>query len=585
VALSNAKLLTLFQGVGAWFTGDSPLAEFDLDAARFTYRGQNYADFDAWWTAVGGTYTRSGTRRYINASKQLAVASANEWPNEYDIRTGYLIGKGVWDAISTTRHTFGRDFTNAAWTKTDVTAAKDQTGIDAGANEASSLEATAANGTCLQAVTDATSRARGFDVFVKRLVGTGAIEMTLNGGSTWTAITTSLSTTDWYRAHLASAANFANPSIGFRIVTSGDKIAVDYASLVDTTAGSPPILAGETTSGDDATIMLTSLPDFNFTEGTVAVKAVSQSPGAGTWVLSIDAGTSEELIRFQKSSNGGTSYQVTDGGASQAGSSINASGKPDFQYLDSIWLGLRYATGNFRPGTEGELGTADVSGTMPTPDRIRIGKRATGDTRLGGAISGLRIFRKALSDTAMPTAIAGPHPFVTWGDSLSAGTAASVNWKSWIWLLRRRSASFLGSGVIRGVGSTTSTQALAAMQADTTFRGWYNLIWTVHNDSPGIVPATSKANLAAMAALVPNYLIGTVLRGPTSVNDTDSHAADKAEVNAWIIANYPDRYVDLNQAVLDNGGDALYADTIHLNDAGQIVVFNAWKTKMNALGW
>ena len=117
-----------------------------------------------------------------------------------------------------------RDLTNAAWTKSgSMTAAKNQTGIDGIANSASSLTAGAANQTCLQAVTLASS-ARAQSCYVKRLTGSGTINMTTDGGATWTAITV---TAAWTRVSIPTQ-TLANPSLGFQIVTNGDAIAVDY---------------------------------------------------------------------------------------------------------------------------------------------------------------------------------------------------------------------------------------------------------------------------------------------------------------------------------------------------------------------
>src|SRR5688572_30428793 len=45
---------------------------------------------------------------------------------------------------------WNRDFTNAAWSKNNITAAKDQIGVDGLANSASSLLATSANGVAQQ---------------------------------------------------------------------------------------------------------------------------------------------------------------------------------------------------------------------------------------------------------------------------------------------------------------------------------------------------------------------------------------------------------------------------------------------------
>ena len=119
-----------------------------------------------------------------------------------------------------------RDLTNAAWVKTGgggVTAAKDQTGIDGVANSASRITATGANGTCLQSITLASSQ-RLQSCFIKRLVGTGNIDMTTDNGSTWTTLTV---TSAWTRVKIP-AQTLANPIVGFRIVTNADSVAIDY---------------------------------------------------------------------------------------------------------------------------------------------------------------------------------------------------------------------------------------------------------------------------------------------------------------------------------------------------------------------
>jgi hypothetical protein len=118
---------------------------------------------------------------------------------------------------------YNRDLTNAAWTKSNCTAAKDQTGIDGTSNSASSLTATADNATCLQSITRSSS-VRLTGCWIKRITGTGTINMTQDNGSTWTAVTV---TGSWTRVNISSA-TAADPILGFRIVTSGDAVAIDY---------------------------------------------------------------------------------------------------------------------------------------------------------------------------------------------------------------------------------------------------------------------------------------------------------------------------------------------------------------------
>lgn len=118
---------------------------------------------------------------------------------------------------------WNRDLSNAAWTKTNTTAVKTQTGIDGVASSASLLTATAANGTCLQAIVLASS-ARYQSAYVKRVTGSGVVNMTTDNGATWTAVTV---TSAWTRVTIPTQ-TLVNPTVGFRIVTNADAIAIDY---------------------------------------------------------------------------------------------------------------------------------------------------------------------------------------------------------------------------------------------------------------------------------------------------------------------------------------------------------------------
>ena len=135
-----------------------------------------------------------------------------------------------------------RDLTNAAWTKSNTTAALTQTGFRGDANSASLLTATSNAGTCLQSFTSG-SAGRYFSPLVKRVTGTGTIELTLNGGTNWTDVTALINSNSF--TQLGIGATLANPNIGFRLGTSGDAIAVDVAQMVAAgTAGVTALITG-----------------------------------------------------------------------------------------------------------------------------------------------------------------------------------------------------------------------------------------------------------------------------------------------------------------------------------------------------
>jgi hypothetical protein len=118
---------------------------------------------------------------------------------------------------------YASDLTQAgSWTASNCTTAYTSTGPDGVASHATRLTATAGNATILQAITSANA-ARITFCYIKRITGTGNIDITQDNGSTWTTVTT---TAGWTKVAIASA-TAANPTVGIRIVTDTD--AVDVA--------------------------------------------------------------------------------------------------------------------------------------------------------------------------------------------------------------------------------------------------------------------------------------------------------------------------------------------------------------------
>ena len=184
------------------------------------------------------THTRGGAAvaTRFNSSGVLETMGVDVPRFDHAVNDGIPLGILIeFDTIQ--RLLWNRDFTDIVWDKTNITAVKDATGLDAVANSASTLTATAANGTALQTVTIAAAD-RTFSVYVKRKTGTGDIDITQDGGSTWTTLT-GLSATDWTRHKLT--ASILNPDIGFRIVTDTDAIEVDYSQFETGAKFSSPI--------------------------------------------------------------------------------------------------------------------------------------------------------------------------------------------------------------------------------------------------------------------------------------------------------------------------------------------------------
>jgi len=171
--------------------------------------------------------TRATTATYIDKDTGLlATAAIDELRYERDPIDGVV--RALIEGASQNDALHARDMTNAAWVKTNCTAAKDATGVDGTANAASTLTATGANATSLQTVTKASAE-NTFSIDIKRKTGTGAVEITVDGGTTWVAVTASISTAAWFRADVTQTLD--NPIIGVRLVASGDEVLVDFGQL------------------------------------------------------------------------------------------------------------------------------------------------------------------------------------------------------------------------------------------------------------------------------------------------------------------------------------------------------------------
>jgi hypothetical protein len=195
------------------------LFQYDLDFANNTYKGGTQPIGN---NTLDGRFLRdSGNFQAVfvptKAGGVVACPSAG-------IRRS---DAGIWLYPSgTVLGLWGADLSNAVWTKTNVTALKNQVGVDGAANTASSITATAANGIVKQAITS-TVADRVMSAYVKRLSGSGTLEFSVDNEATWTVVPV---TNAWTRPFIVQLA-VTNPSISFRIANSGDSFAVDFSMV------------------------------------------------------------------------------------------------------------------------------------------------------------------------------------------------------------------------------------------------------------------------------------------------------------------------------------------------------------------
>jgi hypothetical protein len=239
-------------------------------------------------TTTTGTFTYAATLTTIQlnrgevATPYVATTGAIRIgiPQSYDTAAaqyGILV-----EPAATNLALYSDDFTNAAWTKSNMNTAKTATGPDNGTNSASTLTASAGNATALQAITSASS-ARITGMWVKRRTGSGNIDLTQDNGSTWQTMTV---TADWTRVNL-TAATLANPTVGIRVVTNADAVDVfGFQHEVGSTLTStiPTIGSTVTRASDNLQVAVSTIP-YDQTEGTIYFDFKEMTPPAETFLF------------------------------------------------------------------------------------------------------------------------------------------------------------------------------------------------------------------------------------------------------------------------------------------------------------
>jgi len=261
--------------VGKMYQVQADITKVSGSAFLYTYI---YTD------SVGTTTCATRARNATGAVSYCFVAVATDQA----IRLSNVTVGNVWD------------IDNVTITECTIKAETTATGLDGIANTATTLTAAAAGAIILQPITLA-SAVRCASAYVKRRTGTGTISFTQDGGSTWTDITSQINGSTWSRVQIT--ATLANPSVGFKISTSGDAIDVDCVQNEAGAAATSPIVtttAAVTRDADSLTYQTASNIDFavgtlyceaRFASSLTTRRAVLVGPDGYSYINSGDANT------------------------------------------------------------------------------------------------------------------------------------------------------------------------------------------------------------------------------------------------------------------------------------------------------
>lgn len=293
------------------------------------------------WTRATASYRRQ------NGVLVPIISGAPRW-----IDTNLSTGGGAPFGAATNIVLHNNDQTNAVWVKSDMTAAMDQAGPDGVAASASSLTATAGNATSLQTIVSA-SALRSQETWIRRITGSGTIQMTTDNGTTWGTVTV---TGTWAKVRIPTQ-TLANPVVGFRIVTSGDAIAV---GKVQNTGVVDAPESDTTTTAFVCNADVVTATYAGGTEGTLYVKALGPVDIAGfRGLLHIDDGSTANRIRLACNGN------AADVLISSGGSGVAAYNVPTWGAGNSKKLAARYRLNDFNAAFNGTAQTADTGGAVP----------------------------------------------------------------------------------------------------------------------------------------------------------------------------------------------------------------------------
>lgn len=390
-----------------------PGAKYDLDFGGSRYWGGYFSMASANNGSQDSKCLMQETNGGANASTYYAPDTDGVYktfPQYGSRRTGY----GLWVEGYSTMSNFClwcRDLTNAAWTASNCTVAKNQTGADGKASTASSLTATAPNATVLQTVSTLTSNGYTGSALVKRITGTGAISMTVDG-STYTTITGSLNSTT-YTAIPVPTQTLTSATIGFKIATSGDAIAVDFVQLENNPVATSPILTTTASVARGAEICSFNTPSsgvgFATNDGYRLLHDINHSTPASILVEysgNFDP-THSHLIYgddvsdvFVTGAAGGGVITITGAGGSYSSADSDVSGLYTLNKVAVRWDGTGSGVcvngGNLTTSTSIKYRATDLGLTHGA-----MGNNGAAILPLNGYIKRATFWRRALTDGEM----------------------------------------------------------------------------------------------------------------------------------------------------------------------------------------
>lgn len=559
-------------------TGQAAIWALDFrqgpSSGLFWYNGKTYVTFDLWRAAQSGTFTRSATGAdagWLDSASHLWLQSAADTLRApHYAEDGTALG-AVFDGSAQSIVLQARNLTNASWTKNAGCTVTRSAGIDGVANSCSRLTFTADGGYVTQALsTSAAARQPAF--FIKRVSGSGPINLSSDAGVTPTDFSGQLTTSFHKRCALPTTSS-ATPEI--RISgNAGDVIDIGGVGLAGPLL-TTPIMAGSVAVSRNLDAL--ALP-ASMTEGTLIVEGRT-APGLtanNAIFASLDNGTIGTSAAIIRGTSGKLQCTAVIGNVSQGLNDFGA-------YSDSTDFKIAYAikAGAFKGSLNGASFVDSVTQlSLPTVTGFRAGITSFGAF---GSIKTMALLPKAVSDGFLPVLSQNTaNPLNVAGDSYGSG-ASGFSFSVSLFAVNARPINILARGGAKIDEILAQIQnAPAQVKARTTFV--FDGSFNNYLDYDGTTKGYTDFYPLIAAAIGHNRFI--FLPPGKRSNMSGQEIIDAESIRQWILAHFPSNSLDWQPYVGDpiSAGN-IQADGTHMNGTGYGLIAPPSDAMLVANGW
>jgi hypothetical protein len=277
------------------------------------------------FTNMGGVldarfdFARSLAGTYINSAGLVAAGSPNTARFTHDPTTlaplGLLIEGSTQNMLNFSETFATTGGVNNNWANVSLTRTSTNNTSPRGDATALRLTASATNGTMISTSSlGATLLFHTLSVWLRRVTGTGAVQFTLNNGTTWT---TQAITTSWVR-YTFPAVESSGKRVGFRVTTNNDAIEIWGAQLEQGNGSSsyiPTTTARVTRDADDCKIYNLERFKYSLLKGSLYLSGIITKNSVNNLIRAgfYNEGVDVQCLAFITREDANLESKVSDG--------------------------------------------------------------------------------------------------------------------------------------------------------------------------------------------------------------------------------------------------------------------------------